>query len=93
MTGRKAQVEFAIIKGLAIALVVVGGLLIYETITAKTSEGITISCRWDCSEAKWSECANGYAYRDVSLCIPKDDRCLNSQPLPSSKAQCDNKLK
>ena len=85
---KKAQMELAIIKGLIIALAVVGGFLIYETIIATTPSGTTLECKWDCSNAKWGTCLEGYSYRDVNLCIPADPRCINSEPKPPNKIKC-----
>ena len=88
MLNKKGQIEIAIMKGIAIALIILGGVLIYETITATTPEGIIIKCNWDCSNAKWTNCINGIMYRDTSLCVPKDTRCQNSNPLTPSTKLC-----
>ncbi|MBI4439568.1 hypothetical protein HY638_01190 [Candidatus Woesearchaeota archaeon] len=89
MKGKNAQVELAIIKGLALALGIVGAFLVYEVITAQTPDGDSIKCEWDCSKAQWSVCAGGYSYRDVNFCVSNDNRCLNSEPKPPTKTKCD----
>ncbi|MEK6900563.1 MAG: hypothetical protein AABX05_05545 [Nanoarchaeota archaeon] len=88
MNGKRGQIELAIVKGLALALVVIGGFLIYETIIAKTPEGLDIECKWDCTDADWSECFNGYSYRDINLCVPNNLVCLDSQPKPINVKNC-----
>ena len=85
---KKGQMEIAIIKGLILALAVVGGFLIYETIQAKTFSGQQIECKWDCSKVSWSNCIDGYSYRDLTLCKVNNPRCFESQPRPNSKANC-----
>lgn len=89
MKKKKAQFELAIIKGLVLALVVIGGFLIYETMQATTPKGDIIKCKWDCSNAEWSPCIDGYSYRNIDLCIPNNPECLNSEPKPTNKAYCD----
>jgi len=89
MKNKKAQIDLAIIKGLALALAVIGGFLIYEIIQATTTEGKIINCKWDCSNAKWGACIDGYSYRDINLCIPKSIGCLNTEPKPPNIMACD----
>ena len=82
--------ELAIIKGLIIALALVGSFFIYETIQAKTPSGQNIECNWDCSNANWSECTEGYVFRNTSLCTVDNEKCLVSEPRPSDKKLCEN---
>tara|TARA_Y100000310_G_C20294919_1_gene628902 strand:- start:244 stop:513 length:270 start_codon:yes stop_codon:yes gene_type:complete len=89
MENKKAQVELAVIKGIAIALAIVSGFLIYETIQAVTPEGTFIKCNWDCSKAEWSPCIQGYSYRDVNLCEVNNIKCLESEPKPPNEMFCD----
>lgn len=86
---KKAQMELAIIKGLALALAVVGGFLIYETIEATTSSGQEIECKWDCSEVEWSPCTDGFMYRDITECKVDKKTCWESNPKPISKTKCE----
>jgi len=88
MKQKKGQIELAVIKGLAFALGVIGFFLIYEVVTATTPDGTIVECKWDCSDAIWSSCVEGYSYRDINKCIPTEQQCWQTEPKPSSKIQC-----
>jgi|TARA_B100001971_G_C18057636_1_gene466184 hypothetical protein len=88
MKQKRAQIELIVLKGFAIALLLVGSFLVAETIFAKTPSGDSIKCSWDCSDAIWSDCVNSYSYRDINLCEPNKKVCWTSNPKPSSKIQC-----
>lgn len=88
MKQKKGQIELAVIKGLAIALAIVGALLAYEFISAKTPDGQAIECKWDCSNAPKSNCIDGFFYRAIGECVPNDNRCWESNPKPESKIPC-----
>jgi len=85
---KNAQMELAIIKGLALALVVIGGFFIYETIITKSPSGNIIECKWDCSNAKWSPCVKDLSYRNISKCVPITKECLESIPKPPDITTC-----
>lgn len=88
MIQKTAQIELAVIKGLAIALAILGVFAVYESISAKTTDGINIECRWDCSNAQQSNCVDGHVYRDISGCVPNNVKCWESEPKPSSVLNC-----
>jgi len=96
MQNKKAQLEFAIMKGLLLALVVLGGFYIYEKISGLTDKGEPIVCEWNCENVRWSNCVDGYQYREVGKCtcqddckcIPNDSRCFNSNAKPSTQKNC-----
>jgi len=85
---KKAQMEIALLKGLFMALLVVGGFFIYEKIQATTPSGDSIECKWDCSIAEWSPCVEGYKYRDISLCTVGESNCWESEPKPNATIKC-----
>jgi len=80
--------ELAIIKGLAIALAVVGGFLIYETIIATTPSGNKIECKWDCSDVEWTSCIDGYMSMDIYQCKVNNPNCYESEPKPVHMINC-----
>jgi len=86
---KRGQMELAIVKGLIIALAVIGGFFIYETIQATTPDGNNIECKWDCSNAVWGTCINGYSIRDTSFCTIDNEACRVSEPKPDTKKKCD----
>ncbi|MCX6707475.1 MAG: hypothetical protein NT001_05040 [Candidatus Woesearchaeota archaeon] len=93
---KKSQVELAIIKGLAIAFVIITGFYIYERISGQTNEGQKIDCEWSCENIKWSECTSGFQYRDIGICsyagdckcVPNDVGCFQSNAKPITKKSC-----
>lgn len=97
MKNKKAQLEYAIMKGLALALVVMAGFYVYEKISGLTHNNEPISCEWRCKGVVWSECINGYQYRDVGVCscdddckcIPDDVRCFQSNAKPKTIRACE----
>ena len=89
MKNKKAQMDYAILKGIALAIVVLSGFLFYETTQLITPEGDIIKCKWDCSRTEWGACDNGYSYRNVDLCIPKPIECLDSGQKPPNIKICD----
>ena len=90
VTLSKGQIELAFIKGLALALAVVGGFLIYETITATTPSGNTLECKWDCSNVEWTPCIEGYMKMDINQCKVNDPTCYESEPKPIHLIKCEN---
>jgi len=96
MRNKKAQIELALMKGIVLALVVIGSLYIIEKITGTTDDGEKIVCEWSCEDASWSECVNGMQYRDIGVCnsqqncrcVPSDDDCFRSDAKPPVKRAC-----
>lgn len=88
MFEKKAQIELAIIKGLVISLFIIGGFILYESVEAKMPNGDSIICNWNCQDATWGDCIDGLSYRDVSLCLPSDGKCFDSEPLPTDTMNC-----
>jgi len=85
---KKAQMEIAIIKGILLALLVVSGFYAIEKISGNTNSGDPIVCEWNCEGASWSICNNGKQFRDISKCVPNDERCLRSNAKPINNRDC-----
>ncbi len=56
-----------------------------------TTDDSSLSCEdlWDCTGIEWSECEDGYTYRDISLCVyPEDEECQAEEYWPEYEMEC-----
>ncbi len=97
MAGKKGQIELAVIKGLALAFVIVMGFFAYDKIKGETNDGEPIECQWKCENVGWSPCIEGFSYSNVGSCnsiedckcIPNDPDCFNSNAKPEKVKACE----
>jgi len=59
------------------------------TATTDTTQGTDCTSQWDCTGVEWTECQDGYTYRDLNSCsYPENEECWAEEYWPDYEATC-----